>query len=355
MKRSMPLIAALALLLSLAGPRSLQASIAPPVKDSAPKTQRSAPEIRRTAITYNIAFGLIPKSVKRFDAWAPLPWKNDVQEISDLTMQAPGGGTMGIEGVNGNLVFHSSSGPRGGVDFNVILRFVVERHAIRFEDLSRPPSDPPEPPKNLAIYLQGSRLAPIDAKVKSLAERVVRKGKTVQEKARAIFDYVVDNMTLSQAKDGWGEGNLQYVLDNHMGNSLDVGTLFVSLCRGAGIPARTDVGFILPRNSTSGIVSGFYAWAEFWLPGFGWIPVDPTAAIAKPSARNAYFAALGADHVLMSVGRDLILNPPQEGSPLNVLIGPYAEADGKPFPNSAFKIRFEKAAPAPDKTSPASP
>jgi transglutaminase-like putative cysteine protease len=355
MTRSVPLLSAFALILSLAGPRSLQASTVPPVKDNAPKMEHSGPGVRRTAITYSIAFGAIPKSVKRFDAWAPLPWQNDVQQISDLTMQAPGGGTMGTEGVNGNPVYHAESGPRGGVDFNVTIRFVVERHALRFGDLSRPPSDPPETPRNLGVYLKGSRLAAIDAKVKSLAERIVKGGKTVQDKARAVYDYVVDNMKLGREKEGWGEGNLRYALENHVGNSLDVSTVFVSLCRGAGIPARTAVGFLLPRNSTSGIVGDYHAWAEFWLPGFGWIPVDPAAAVARPSARDAYFAALGTDHILMSVGRDLILNPPQEGNPLNVLIYPYAEADGRPFANSAFRIRFEEAAPAPAKTSPVSP
>jgi hypothetical protein len=34
--------------------------------------------------------------------------------------------------------------------------------------------------------------------------------------------------------------------------------------------------------------------------------------------------------VTLSVGRDLVLEPPQAGEPLNYLLNPYAEADGKP-------------------------
>ena len=36
----------------------------------------------------------------------------------------------------------------------------------------------------------------------------------------------------------------------------------------------------------------------------------------------------------LSVGRDLVLEPRQDGEPLNYLLNPYAEADGKPLPTS---------------------
>ncbi|MFI5385670.1 MAG: transglutaminase-like domain-containing protein [Fimbriimonadales bacterium] len=44
--------------------------------------------------------------------------------------------------------------------------------------------------------------------------------------------------------------------------------LFVACCRNAGIPARTVAGITLGNNA-------WHVWAEFYLPGFGWIPADP--------------------------------------------------------------------------------
>lgn len=48
-------------------------------------------------------------------------------------------------------------------------------------------------------------------------------------------------------------------------------SVFVALCRAAGIPARAACGF------TAG-VDQWHVWTEFWLPGAGWIPADPAYA-----------------------------------------------------------------------------
>jgi len=45
------------------------------------------------------------------------------------------------------------------------------------------------------------------------------------------------------------------------------------LCRSLGIPARTTGGWQLFTGNFAG-----HFWAEFYLPNYGWIPVDPTAA-----------------------------------------------------------------------------
>ena len=48
---------------------------------------------------------------------------------------------------------------------------------------------------------------------------------------------------------------------------------FSALCRAVGVPARTTGGF----QTFTGKPAGHF-WAEFYLPDYGWIPVDPTAA-----------------------------------------------------------------------------
>jgi hypothetical protein len=45
-----------------------------------------------------------------------------------------------------------------------------------------------------------------------------------------------------------------------------------------------------------------------------------------------YFGNLTADRVVFSTGRDITLVPKQEGPPVNYLIYPYDEVDGKPTP-----------------------
>jgi len=63
--------------------------------------------------------------------------------------------------------------------------------------------------------------------------------------------------------------------------------LFVACCRNAGIPARTVSGMLLGNNQ-------WHVWSEFYLPGYGWIPVDPTfcQALMPDGSMPLYFGTI---------------------------------------------------------------
>jgi hypothetical protein len=50
--------------------------------------------------------------------------------------------------------------------------------------------------------------------------------------------------------------------------------------------------------------------------------------------------------VQFSMGRDLRLNPPQDGKPLNYFVYPYVEVDGKEYSNVSLAFSFADVAPA---------
>jgi hypothetical protein len=56
------------------------------------------------------------------------------------------------------------------------------------------------------------------------------------------------------------------------------------------------------------------------------VPVDASEAAKDPSRREYFFGAHDENRVEFSRGRDLVLNPPQAGEPLNYFVYPYAEA-----------------------------
>lgn len=75
---------------------------------------------------------------------------------------------------------------------------------------------------------------------------------------------------------------------------------FVFLMRAAGIPSRVVTGYqggwwngassyLLVRRSDA------HAWAEAWLPGRGWVRVDPTAAVSPERIERGAAAANGAE------------------------------------------------------------
>ncbi|NLA69168.1 MAG: DUF3488 domain-containing transglutaminase family protein [Gammaproteobacteria bacterium] len=96
---------------------------------------------------------------------------------------------------------------------------------------------------------------------------------------RAEFGY-----TLSTPPPG-RHGVDEFLFDQKLGFCEHFSSSFVVLMRAAGIPARVVTGYVGGYRNPVGdywIVrnSDAHAWAEVWLPGRGWVRVDPTAAVA---------------------------------------------------------------------------
>ena len=117
--------------------------------------------------------------------------------------------------------------------------------------------------------------------------------------------------------------------------------LFIGLCSAVGIPARFIIGVPLPEKRGEGEIRGYHCWAEFYLNGYGWIPVDVSEASKHQEKRDYFFGANDENRVQFSVGRDIVLRPRQQSDPLNYFIYPHAEADGKPVEpiKCAFRYR----------------
>jgi transglutaminase-like putative cysteine protease len=118
------------------------------------------------------------------------------------------------------------------------------------------------------------------------------------------------------------------------------------MARAEGIPVRFEIGFPLPPASEGGI-PGYHCWAEFYVNGPGWVPVDISEAWKDPHKHDYFFGTLDANRVQFSVGRDLELQPKQDGGLLNYFIYPYVEVDGKPFEGVDKKFSFREVAAAP--------
>jgi len=132
------------------------------------------------------------------------------------------------------------------------------------------------------------------------------------------------------------------ILKNLRGKCADFSSVFVALTRSVGVPSREIFG---TRISKEGDITGAYhCHAEFYLPEYGWIPVDPSD-VAKLmlnenleiddekviKARDYYFGNQSETYVDLSTGRDIVLNPEQDAGPLNYFMYPYAEVNGEPL------------------------
>jgi len=89
--------------------------------------------------------------------------------------------------------------------------------------------------------------------------------------ARRIYQFVLDKLDY-RLSGGWDPAPL--LLERGTGSCSEYSFVLIALCRAAGIPARY-VGGIVTRGDDAFVDNVFHRWVEVYLPGYGWIPVDP--------------------------------------------------------------------------------
>ena len=95
------------------------------------------------------------------------------------------------------------------------------------------------------------------------------------EKARAIYDWTCENTYRDPDTRGCGKGDVCALLKKPGGKCTDISSVFVALARAAGVPAREIFGIRLGKKAEEDITGWQHCWAEFYLPGYGWVPADP--------------------------------------------------------------------------------
>ncbi|MBO8130424.1 MAG: transglutaminase [Candidatus Marinimicrobia bacterium] len=98
---------------------------------------------------------------------------------------------------------------------------------------------------------------------------------------RKIYRYVLDHMYY-ELSGGWNTAPT--VLSRGNGSCSEYSFVFISLCRSAGVPARY-VGSVVVRGDDASMDDVFHRWVEVYMPGYGWIPIDPSGG-DKPSPRE---------------------------------------------------------------------
>ncbi|NBX69215.1 MAG: transglutaminase domain-containing protein [Proteobacteria bacterium] len=189
-------------------------------------------------------------------------------------------------------------------------------------------ADYPNQEKSLKAYLESEPLVPLDERFKKMAQEITQSKKTDVEKGRAIYDYVLSIMSYDKTGTGWGRGDAIYACDTKKGNCTDFHALFIAIARSAKIPSRFMVGFTIPSDKNEGLIEGYHCWAEFLADG-KWIPVDISESKKHPEAREYYFGHHPANRFEMTRGRQLAFNPMPKEGPINFLVHPYIEVDGK--------------------------
>jgi transglutaminase-like putative cysteine protease len=157
----------------------------------------------------------------------------------------------------------------------------------RFVDLKNPPRTAPrEDPAVLKAELQPTELIPTDGIVRDKAMEITRGQRTDVDKARAIYEWIVENTFRDPKVRGCGWGDIKSMLEtgNLGGKCGDLNALFVGLARSVGVPSRdvyglrvvkSNNGFVSLGANTESVTRAQHCRAEFWSQVHGWVPVDP--------------------------------------------------------------------------------
>ena len=280
--------------------------------------RQAAVEAARYEIRDRIVVHKLPTNDPTFlNFWCPIIPDLPYQRVLNLEVELRHPFNLLHEKEHGNLLLYSHLEGTLPREIHLEIKYRVERLPLvhTAEDF-----EAGDMRSNLifAKHLSAEQNWAVHPKTKELAGLVAGDRVSVLEKARRLYDYVVENSLGSE--------------DSH--------ALFVSLCRAVGIPARFAVGEELDafgEEETAGSPHpGVHVWAEFFAPGHGWLPVDTSYACRYQ--RSLLFGNVPQNHIVWSLGRDILLQPPQNGGRLLFFVGPYVEVGGRIHPFTFRKI-----------------
>jgi len=200
-------------------------------------------------------------------------------------------------------------------------------------------------------WLRPTRLLPTDGVVKDTALEITRGARTDIAKARAIYDWIVDNTHRDPKTRGCGRGDIRFMLESRDlgGKCADLNALYVGLARAAGLPARDVYGIrIAPSRmgyrslgtASEAITKAQHCRAEVYLTDRGWVPVDPAdvrkVMLEEPpgnrpaddemvkQARARLFGSWEMNWMAYNFAHDIAL-PGSSGPPVAFLMYPQAE------------------------------
>jgi transglutaminase-like putative cysteine protease len=133
-----------------------------------------------------------------------------------------------------------------------------------------------------------------------LAEELSRGTHNVCEQARAFYDHIGDELVYSHNRKDWGA---QATFGEMGADCTEFTSLMIALSRAAGIPARYYEGLLYLNNKGEGLAQTEHAWLDIYLPGAGWVTVDPTLGRSRLH-RETHYAQYTPDHIIITTGRN---------------------------------------------------
>ncbi|QEJ97222.1 transglutaminase domain-containing protein [Treponema phagedenis] len=156
-----------------------------------------------------------------------------------------------------------------------------------------------------AAYTASDTFIPAnDEVIQKQSQSIVKNERNPYLKAKKIYTFLLNNIKPKQGNPEDAGKPIIAALESKLADAYDMSLLFCALTRAAGIPSVPTAGIVIDSNKNTYL----HWWAEFYLEGFGWIPVDLGLACNMPfdsgvqDKKNWYFGNIDAFHIAFSRG-----------------------------------------------------
>jgi hypothetical protein len=142
-----------------------------------------------------------------------------------------------------------------------------------------------------------------DSEITGLAAELSIDAETACEQAEAFYNFIGDNFQYA----GYISEDVGALaaIQQGSGDCTEFADTFIALNRSVEIPARFLQGVTYISDTASELGDIKHDWTEVYLPGIGWVPVDPTWGQNSAVDRLYYFAGMSPDHIIVTMGRNL--------------------------------------------------
>ena len=308
----------------------------------------------------------VPEGAKSVRAWFAMPQDLPEQKVADLEIECSVPHKVVKDDHGNSYVYVEAAAPAAreialGESFKITRQEIVGAvDAAKAKPLGA------EEKAKFAADLAPNANVQITPEIVALAKKIVGDEQNPVKAARKIYDWVLDNVDYwvkdPAHKKASPVGSAEYCLSSKTGNCTDFHSLWIALARASGIPCRLVYGSIFkPELAGQDKDQSYHCWPMFYASGIGWISHDVAVAdifrgtfplddkntplvklttasgYAGPDEKMVeyYFGNIDERRVVWSIGRDLKLDPPQAGGPVNALPKAYIEVDGKPYPEKS--------------------
>jgi transglutaminase-like putative cysteine protease len=285
--------------------------------------------------------------------WLPTPLASPTpfQKTHSNDFNAEGGQAQIIQNKPDNLGILSAEFPAGTKPVVTLTSRVATKNYSVDTTAATQSAGAKEP--NLEYFLRPTKLIPTDGIVKTTALEITKGASSDVEKARAIYEWIVDNTSRNPKTRGCGLGDIRFMLETKdlSGKCADLNALYVGLARASGLPARDVYGIRVAKSelgykslgaSSEKITKSQHCRAEVYLKKTGWTPVDPAdvrkVILEEPpgnraltdemvtKARARLFGSWEMNWMAYNFAHDVAL-PGSRGPQLSFLMYPQAETD----------------------------